>query len=102
MGTTVTRGGMPTTVEGHFPQRGETAPVFSLVDKELKDITLDSFPGKRKILNIFPSIDTPTCAMSVRSSMQRLMDYLIRSFCAFPLTCLSLKLASVARKVLRM
>lgn len=66
MRTTVTRGGMPTTVEGHFPQRGETAPVFSLVDKELKDITLDNFSGKRKILNIFPSIDTPTCAMSVR------------------------------------
>jgi thiol peroxidase len=66
MGKTVTRGGIPIEVEGHFPQRGETAPVFSLVDKDLKDITLANFPGKRKILNIFPSIDTPTCAMSVR------------------------------------
>ncbi len=66
MGTTITLGGTPTTVEGRFPQRGEFAPVFSLVGKDLTDITLASFPGKRKILNIFPSIDTPTCAMSVR------------------------------------
>jgi thiol peroxidase len=66
MGTTVTRGGIPATVEGHFPKQGETAPQFSLVDKDLKDVTLASFSGKRKILNIFPSIDTPTCAMSVR------------------------------------
>jgi len=66
MVTTVTRGGVAASVEGHFPQRGEPAPLFSLVDKDLKDVTLASFSGKRKILNIFPSIDTPTCAMSVR------------------------------------
>jgi thiol peroxidase len=42
------------------------APAFSLVAKDLSDVALASFGGKRKILNIFPSIDTPTCAMSVR------------------------------------
>ncbi len=54
MGTTITRRGIPAEVEGHFPQTGQTAPPISLVDKDLNDVTLASFPGKRKILNIFP------------------------------------------------
>lgn len=62
----VTLGGNPVTVDGTFPKVGDTAPAFSLVAKDLSDKTLDSFQGKRKILNIFPSIDTPTCATSVR------------------------------------
>lgn len=66
MTRTVTLAGNPITVNGHFPQPGETAPAFSLVAKDLTDVTLSTYAGKRKILNIFPSIDTPTCAMSVR------------------------------------
>lgn len=62
----VTLGGTPITVKGHFPQPGESAPPFTLVGKDLKDVGLDAFAGKRKVLNIFPSIDTPTCATSVR------------------------------------
>jgi thiol peroxidase len=62
----VTLKGQPVQVEGHFPANGENAPAFSLVGKSLSDITLASFAGKRKVLNIFPSIDTPTCATSVR------------------------------------
>jgi thiol peroxidase len=63
---TVTRAGEPVTVKGQVPKKGESAPAFSLVDKDLRDVTLAAFSGKRKVLNIFPSIDTPTCAMSVR------------------------------------
>ena len=62
----VTLGGNPINVNGKFPQKGDTAPAFSLVAKDLSDATLATFAGKRKILNIFPSIDTPTCAASVR------------------------------------
>ena len=62
----VTLGGNPINVNGTFPQKGDTAPAFSLVAKDLSDATLATFAGKRKILNIFPSIDTPTCAASVR------------------------------------
>lgn len=62
----VTLGGNPIAVTGAFPQKGATAPAFSLVAKDLSDVALASFTGQRKILNIFPSIDTPTCAMSVR------------------------------------
>ena len=64
--STVTLGGNPVAVAGHFPKKGETAPPFSLVAKDLANVGLDAFAGKRKILNIFPSIDTPTCATSVR------------------------------------
>ena len=66
MSKTVTLGGNPIEVGGHFPAKGEQAPAFSLVVKDLADVTLTSLSGKRKILNIFPSIDTPTCATSVR------------------------------------
>lgn len=62
----VTLAGNPITVNGRFPQKGDTAPSFSLVAKNLADTPLSAFAGKRKILNIFPSIDTPTCATSVR------------------------------------
>ena len=64
--STVTLKGQPVQVDGHFPKPGDKAPAFSLVGKDLSDKTLASFDGKRKVLNIFPSIDTPTCATSVR------------------------------------
>jgi thiol peroxidase len=63
---TVTLGGNPVDVSGTLPAPGTTAPAFSLVGKDLADVTLASLAGKRKVLNIFPSIDTPTCATSVR------------------------------------
>lgn len=62
----VTLGGNPVAVSGKFPTKGDQAPPFSLVGKDLANVGLDQFAGKRKILNIFPSIDTPTCATSVR------------------------------------
>ena len=74
MSKTVTLGGNPIEVGGHFPAKGEQAPAFSLVGKDLADVTLASLAGKRKILNIFPSIDTPTCATSVRKFNERAND----------------------------
>lgn len=62
----VTRAGVPVAVGGHFPEVGERAPDFRLVARDLRDVTLADFAGRRKILNIFPSVDTPTCALSVR------------------------------------
>lgn len=64
--STVTLNGSPVTLYGAFPAVGQTAPAFSLVDKDLKDITLDCFSGRRKVLNIVPSLDTPVCATSTR------------------------------------
>jgi thiol peroxidase len=62
----VTLGGEPVTLYGSFPAVGQTAPAFTLVDKELKDIALQSFEGRRKVLNIVPSLDTAVCATSTR------------------------------------
>lgn len=66
MTSTITLAGNPVTVNGDFPQVGQSAPALALVAKDLSEVTLANYAGKRKILNIFPSIDTPTCAMSVR------------------------------------
>jgi len=63
---TVTLGGEPISVAGNFPRVGDTAHSFMLVDKDLNDVSLASFKGKRKVLNIVPSLDTPVCAESTR------------------------------------
>ncbi|MDO9054796.1 MAG: thiol peroxidase [Gallionella sp.] len=62
----VTLDGAPLTLYGTFPSVGQIAPEFTLVDKELKNVTLQSFAGKRKVLNIVPSLDTAVCATSTR------------------------------------
>jgi len=64
--TEVTLKGNPVQVSGDFPQAGEQAKPFRLVGADLSDVELASFTGKRKVLNIFPSVDTPTCATSKR------------------------------------
>lgn len=66
MNQAVTLGGNAIQIGGKLPQAGATAPAFKLVAKDLSDATLENFVGKRKVLNIFPSVDTPTCATSVR------------------------------------
>ncbi len=62
----VTFHGNQITINGEFPQVGSVAPAFKLVDEDLSDRALTDFTGKRKVLNIFPSIDTGVCATSVR------------------------------------
>src|SRR3989338_7703312 len=64
LGTTL--GGTPVQLYGDFPKVGQAAPAFTLVGKDLKDVTLESFGDKRKVLNIVPSLDTPTCQASER------------------------------------
>ncbi|MFN3984640.1 MAG: thiol peroxidase [Rhodocyclaceae bacterium] len=64
--STVTLGGNPIEVAGRFPQPGDSAPALSLVATDLSDVTLATYAGKRKVLNIVPSLDTPTCATSTR------------------------------------
>ncbi len=63
---TVTLKGTPVKVAGALPGKGASAPEFSLTNKDLKDVALADFAGKRKVLNIVPSLDTPTCAKSTR------------------------------------
>lgn len=62
----VTLAGNPIDVAGTFPQKGDVVADFTLVNQELADVSLSNFDGKRKVLNIFPSIDTGICATSVR------------------------------------
>ena len=63
---TVNLHGEPCSISGDLPRVGEPAPAFSLTGGDLKDLTLADFAGKRLVLNIFPSVDTPVCAQSVR------------------------------------
>ena len=69
--TQVTMMGNPIKVSGNFPQKGEKVTTLTLTNKELTDVTLDTYAGKRKVLNIFPSIDTGVCATSVRKFNQQ-------------------------------
>jgi thiol peroxidase len=62
----VTLKGSPVNTVGNLPAVGEPAPGFTVVDKTLKEVSLQEFAGRKVVLNIFPSVDTPTCAMSVR------------------------------------
>lgn len=68
---TVTLKGNPVTVAGNFPKKGYAAPDFSLTGKDLADVSLKTYAGKRKVLNIVPSLDTPTCAQSTRVFNQK-------------------------------
>ena len=58
-------------VSGQFPKQGEQINTLTFTNKDLSDVTLADFTGKRKVLNIFPSIDTGVCATSVRTFNQR-------------------------------
>ncbi|MBF0163508.1 MAG: thiol peroxidase [Magnetococcales bacterium] len=58
--------GNPIHTCGQLPAVGSPAPDFKLTGTDLADVTLATFAGKRVILNIFPSVDTAVCAMSVR------------------------------------
>ncbi len=65
----VTLRGNPFNTSGELPAVGSSAPGFSLVGSDLSEITADSLSGKNVVLN--PSIDTPTCATSVRTFNER-------------------------------
>ena len=67
----ITFRGTPANTVGNLPAVGAAAPAFTLTAADLSDKTLADFAGKRKVLNIFPSIDTGVCAQSVRTFNQR-------------------------------
>lgn len=62
----ITLKGNKVHTSGDLPKVGSAAPNFKLVRADLSEVTLGTYDGKRKVLNVFPSIDTGTCAMSVR------------------------------------
>jgi thiol peroxidase len=62
----VTLKGNPIQTSGELPAVGAKAPDFTLTNGDLKDVTLGEWKGKKKILNIVPSLDTAVCATSTR------------------------------------
>jgi thiol peroxidase len=64
---TVTLGGTPVAIAGSLPKVGAKAPAFTFTANDLREVTNADLRGKRVILNIFPSIDTNTCATSTRT-----------------------------------
>ena len=62
----ITLQGKPINTNGELPKVGSKAPDFKLVNGELTEVSLADFAGKKKLLNIVPSLDTPVCATSTR------------------------------------
>jgi thiol peroxidase len=63
---TITLKGSPIQTNGQLPSVGSVAPDFHLVDKDLNDVKLAAYKGKKKLLNIVPSLDTSVCATSTK------------------------------------
>ncbi len=63
--------GNPVNTSGDLPAVGAAAPAFSLTGGDLGAVSSEDLSGKRVVLNIFPSVDTPTCANSVRAFNER-------------------------------
>jgi thiol peroxidase len=63
----VTLGGTPVETSGDLPEIGSKAPDFKLTNSDLSTKSLSDFKGSKVVLNIFPSVDTATCAQSVRT-----------------------------------
>ena len=62
----ITLKGGPVETIGNLPKVGSSAPNFTVTKTDLSGASLKDYAGKRLILNIFPSVDTPTCALSVK------------------------------------
>jgi thioredoxin-dependent peroxiredoxin len=67
---TISLKGNPVNTSGNLPGKGFKAPEFTLVKSDLTNLSLSDFKGKKVILNIFPSLDTSTCAASMRKFNQ--------------------------------
>ena len=68
---TITLKGNTIHTSGNLPQVGSPAPDFKLVGEDLQDVSLANFKGKKKVLNIVPSLDTSVCATSARKFNER-------------------------------
>lgn len=73
--TTVTHRGDTVHTNGELPRVGSRAPAFKLVKGDLSEVRLSDFAGKKKLLNIVPSLDTPTCAISTQRFNQHAKQY---------------------------
>jgi len=62
----ITLKGNPINLEGSFPETGSVAPQFTLTDAGLGDVGLEEYAGKKKVISILPSLDTPVCATSTQ------------------------------------
>jgi thiol peroxidase len=62
----ITLKGNPVNTSGDLPKSGSSAPDFKLVKNDLSEASLSAYAGKKKVLNIFPSLDTAVCALSVK------------------------------------
>jgi len=71
---TITLQGNACNTNGELPEVGSTAPDFTLVDGKLNDVHLADYAGRKKLLNIVPSLDTPTCATSTKEFNERAAD----------------------------
>ena len=65
--TQVALRGNPVNLSGVLPRVGSIAPDFKLTNSDLNDVALDTYSGKKKLINIIPSLDTPVCATSTRT-----------------------------------
>lgn len=72
---TVKLDGKPCKTVGELPKVGSKAPDFRLTDADLNDVSLENFMGKRKLLNIVPSLDTSVCAASTRKFNETAREY---------------------------
>ena len=72
---TVTLRGNPVNTNGDLPGVGSQAPDFKLVKGDLSEVSLADFAGKKKLLNIVPSLDTPTCALSTQKFNQHAKNH---------------------------
>jgi len=71
MARTITFQGKPLTLAGTIPQAGESAPAFTVTAQDMKDVTLNTFKGKIKLISTFPSLDTPVCDLQVKEFNKR-------------------------------
>lgn len=72
--TKITLHGDPIETVGKLPKKGKKAKNFSMIANDLSKVKLKDFKGNRLVLNIFPSLDTGTCAKSVREFNKRVAD----------------------------
>lgn len=71
----VTLKGEPISLDGKLIEEGQTAPDFELVNSKLERVSLSAFEGKLKILNIFPSVDTGVCALSLKKFQEKVLQF---------------------------
>ena len=64
--------GNPINTQGDFPQVGDAAPDFKMVNTDLSEVSLSDYKGKKVVFNIFPSVDTAVCALQLKSFSQKL------------------------------